>query len=209
MKIFYLIFLLSATFIFARAQEPKVVSDCTVTFNITSNQASTNNNLTGAVKTLYLNSKMVRVDIVSAEFSQSVIYNSNTGEAVILKELGGNKYLTKINAEKYRQQNNRYDGIKPTFSNEVKTILGYECKKGSAVLKDGSEFTFYYATAFTLSASENPYQFKGIPGCVLEYDIIGADKKTKITYTASRINFNPVPAAKFDIPTSGYRVLPE
>lgn len=209
MKIVYLTLLLSATFLLTRAQEPKVVSDCTIAFNITSNQASTNNNLTGAVKTLYLNSKLVRVDVTSTDFVQSLIYNSNTGDAVILKELGGNKYLTKISADKYRQQNSRYDGIKPIFSNEVKTILGYACKKGTATLKDGSEFTFYYTTAFTLSASENPYQFKNIPGCVLEYEIAGADKKTKITYTASRINFNPVPTAKFNVPTSGYRVLPE
>jgi hypothetical protein len=29
----------------------------------------------------------------------------------------------------------------------------------------------------------------------------------KVTYTVAKINFNPVPAAKFDLPRSGYRVL--
>ena len=31
--------------------------------------------------------------------------------------------------------------------------------------------------------------------------------KQKVTYTVSTINFNPVPAAKFDVPKSGYRVM--
>jgi len=97
--------------------------------------------------------------------------------------------------------------MKVSLGNETKTILGYECKKGSAVLKDGSSFTFFYTVSIKPSASENPYQFRDIPGFVLEYEIIGEDKTSKITYTATRINFNPVPSSKFDIPTSGYRVL--
>ncbi|MBO9659054.1 MAG: hypothetical protein J7527_09535, partial [Chitinophagaceae bacterium] len=31
--------------------------------------------------------------------------------------------------------------------------------------------------------------------------------KQKVTYTVSSINFNLVPAAKFDTPKSGYRVM--
>ena len=31
--------------------------------------------------------------------------------------------------------------------------------------------------------------------------------KQKVTYTVSNINFNLVPAAKFDLPKSGYRVM--
>lgn len=31
--------------------------------------------------------------------------------------------------------------------------------------------------------------------------------KQKVTYTVSSINFNLVPAAKFDLPKSGYRVM--
>jgi len=208
MKIFFFTLLLTLTFIFGHTQDQKTIGDCTATFSITSNQAATNSNLTGAVKTLYVSSKLVRVDITSTAFTQSVIYNSSTGEAVMLKEMGGNKYMTKVDAEKYKQQNSRYDGMKVAFTGEAKTILGYECKKGTAQLKDGSSFTFFYTVSIKPSATENPYQFKDIPGFVLEYEIIGENKTSKITYTATRINFNPVPASKFDIPTSGYRVLP-
>lgn len=207
MKIFCFTLLLSLTFFSGRAQDQKTVGDCTATFSITSNQATTNSNLSGAVKTLYISSKMVRVDIASAAYTQSVIYNSGTGEAVMLKEMGGNKYMTKADAAKYKQQNSRYDGMKVTLTNETKTILGYECKKGTAQLKDGTSFTFFYTVSIKPSATENPYQFKDIPGFVLEYEIVGENKTSKITYTATRINFNPVPSSKFEIPASGYRVL--
>ena len=43
---------------------------------------------------------------------------------------------------------------------------------------------------------------------VLEYE--AKDGYTqKITYTATKISLNPVSAAKFDIPTQGYRLLNE
>ncbi|HWB25466.1 MAG TPA: hypothetical protein VG738_08290 [Chitinophagaceae bacterium] len=207
MKIFFSILITLFGFSVTHAQEPKVVADCTVAFNISSNQSSTNNNLSGAVKTLYIRGKVIRVDMVSSAFSQSVIYNNTTGEAVILKELGAEKYMTKIDAAKWRQQNSHYEGMKITYGSETKTILGFECKRGTATLKDGSAFSFYYAPSIIPSATEDPYQFKDIPGFVLEYEITGDDKTSKITYTATRINFNPVPASKFEIPTSGYRVL--
>jgi len=57
MKIFCFTLLLSLTFIFCHTQTQKTVGDCTATFSISSNQAATNSNLSGAVKTLYINSK--------------------------------------------------------------------------------------------------------------------------------------------------------
>ena len=73
-------------------------------------------------------------------------------------------------------------------------------------LKDGSSFAIYYATAIVPSVKEFEYQFKDIPGFVLEYESQEADNK-KIKYTATKINLSPVTASKFDIPTSGYRLL--
>jgi GLPGLI family protein len=207
MKNLFLPFILLFLSVLTRAQEQKIVGDCTVTYSISSNQSATNSNLSGAVKTLYIKGKIIRVDMSSSAFAQSVIYNTATGEAVILKELSGNKFLTKIDAQEWKQQNSRYDGLRLAYSTDTKTILGYECKKGTATLKDGSSFSFYYAVSIMPSATENPYQFKDIPGFVLQYEIMGEDKTSKITYTATRINFNPVPVSKFDTPTTGYRIL--
>jgi GLPGLI family protein len=207
MKLILIPLILILTCVLGNAQEQKIVGDCTATFSIASSEASTNSNLAGATKTLYIKGKLIRIDVSSSAFQQSVIYNTTTGEAVILKELSGNKYMTKVDAQKWNQQNSRYEGMKIAYGAQTKTILGYECKSGVATLKDGSSFSFFYAGAITPSSSENPYQFKDIPGFVLEYEVVGEDKKSKITYTATKINFNPVPASKFEIPTTGYRIL--
>ncbi len=205
MKIFFLSVVFTAAFILARAQDPKVVGDCTITFSISSNESSTNDNLSGAVKTLYIKGDLTRTDINSTDYRQSTFYDSKTGEAVILKELQNNKYMQRLTPEKWKQQNSRFDGMNVSFTAETKTILGYPCKKGIAQLKDGTSFIFFYAPGMMPSALENPYEFKGIPGFVLEYEISGKSNKTEIAYTATKINFSPVPESKFQIPSSGYR----
>ena len=91
-------------------------------------------------------------------------------------------------------------------SGDIKTILGYECKKAVLELKDGSTFTLYYATNIVPSVKEFEYQFKDIPGFVLEFESQETDSK-KIKYTATKINLSPVQASRFDLPTSGYRIL--
>lgn len=207
MKKYCFIVLLLLTYVWGYTQEPKIVGDCTATFSITSNKAATNNNLAGAVKTLYVKGNVIRVDVASSAFTQSVIYNNATGDAVLLKEMGSDKFMKRIDAESFRHQNNNYEGMKISYTNDTKTILGYECKKGTATLKNNSVFTFYFTGSIKLSATENPYQFKDIPGFVLEYEVVGDDKTSKITYTATRVNFNPVPASKFEIPVTGYRSL--
>ena len=123
-----------------------------------------------------------------------------------MRELGANKFMTKLDNKAWIAQNNKFNGMTISYVNEVKQILGYECKKAILQLQDGSSFTVYYSTAIAPSVREFEYQFKDIPGFVLEYEAIEA-KGIKIIYMATKINLNPVPASKFDIPTSGYRLL--
>lgn len=191
---------------FANAQSQKVIGDCTVTFAITGANAGTSENLKGSAKTLYIKGSQTRVDINSATYNQSIIYDNATGAAVILKEMGANKYMSTLDAEKWKQQNKKFEGMKFSVTAETKTILGFECKKAIVNLKNGNSFVIYFASAIIPSATENPYQFKDIPGFVLEYEMPG-DKGDKINFTATKINFSPVPALKFEIPTKGYKIL--
>lgn len=189
------------------AQNPVVVGDCTVTYSISGGDANTNKNLTGTTKTFYVKGKTSRVDLKSEGFNQSIIYDNKTGIAVILKEVGSEKYKSTFSAEQWKNEHKRFEGLKITTTNEKKTILGYDCKKVIVTLKDGSSYSMYCATAIIPSAMENPYQFKDVPGFVLQYETSSGTNATKITFTATMINFNPVPASKFEIPSAGYRLL--
>ncbi|MEP7317319.1 MAG: GLPGLI family protein [Panacibacter sp.] len=206
MKKIILIFLLAISFTRTISQKQVLISDCTVNYSIKGSDAETNSNLAGTTRQFYLKGKLTRIDVTVQGFKESVVYDNNTGTAIILKEIGAEKYKSVITSDEWKQKNKRFEGLSLTLTNETKTILGYECRKAIATLKDGSSYNIYYATAIIPSASENPYQFKNVPGFVLEYETTG-NNNAKITYTAVQINLNPVPALKFQIPTSGYRIL--
>lgn len=195
----------------APAQQQRVVAECTVTYAISAEESNADKDviesLKASTKTVYIKANDSRADLVSPTFTQSVLYNKGTGKAVILREIGTNKFMTQLDNAKWVAENKRYDGMTVSLvTGETKTILGYECKKAVMQLKDGTSFTLYYAGNIVPSVKEFEYQFKDIPGFVLEYESQETAGK-KIKYTATKINLNPVPASRFDIPTSGYRLL--
>ena len=196
--------------LFVNAQQ-RVVADCSITYAISTEEGSADKNITeslkASTKTVYIKGNDSRTDLVSPSFTQSLLYNKTTGNAVILREFGNNKFMTKLDSKKWAEENKRYEGMTVSLANtETKTILGYECKKATIQLKDGTSFTLYYAANIVPSVKEFEYQFKDIPGFVLEFESQEADSK-KIKYTATKINISPVNASRFDIPTSGYRLL--
>ena len=190
--------------------QTRVVAECTITYGI-STDAGTDKDITESLKAstkiVYIKGNDSRTDLISPSFTQSLLYNKTTGNAVILREIGNNKYMTKLDNSKWVAENKKYEGMTVSLSaSETKTILGYECKKAMIQAKDGSAFTLYYAIAIVPSVKEFEYQFKDVPGFVMEFESQEADGK-KIKYTATKINLGPVPASKFDVPVSGYRLL--
>ena len=159
----------------------------------------------GATTTVYLKGNLSRSEMVSALFSSTTIHDSKTGTAVVLREVSGQKLLIRMTAENWAEKNKRYDGMTFTNTNETKTIAGYNCIKAEAKLSDGTTFTVYYTTEIVPENKEYDYQFRSLNGLPLEYELVQG--KLTIKYTVSKINMNPVPASKFDIPKTGYREM--
>ena len=159
----------------------------------------------GATTTIYLKGNMSRSEMVSALFSSTTIHDSKTGAAVVLREVSGQKLLIRMNAQDWQQKNARYNGI--TFKNtgETKEIAGYKCIKAEAKMSDGTSFSVYYTSDIVPENKEYDYHFRNLNGLPLEYEL--TQRNLTIRYTVSKINLNPVPASKFDIPTSGYREM--
>src|SRR5690349_19553282 len=159
----------------------------------------------GATTTIYLKGNLSRSEMVSALFSSTTIHDAKTGTAVVLREVSGQKLLIRMSNKDWQEKNARYEGI--TFSNtsETKEIAGYKCVKAVAKMNDGSSFTVYYTPDIVPENKEYDYHFKNLNGLPLEYEL--TQRNLTIRYTVSKINLNPVPASKFDIPTSGYREM--
>ncbi len=190
--------------------QQRVIAECTVVYSIsvdsTSIDKSLSDNLTSATKTIFIKGNNSRIDLVSPAFSQSTFYDKSKGSAVILRELGNNKFITKLDSVQWQSQKIEFDSMAITTTKITKKILGYDCKKAVLQLKSGKVYELYFTPNLVPSVKEFEYEFKDVPGFVLAYQVTAKDGK-KINYTAIKFNLSPVPASKFDIPSSGYRIL--
>ncbi len=206
MKHFFLIVIFSWLTIYSTAQ--KVLSEAVVNYNMhleDATDASIENAFNNATLTLYIKGAMVRTDFKSNMVNQSIIFNGKNTVATILKEMGNNKFMISLTQNDWIDFNKKYDDVKFVVSNETKNILGYECKKATATLKDQSTFTVYFTNALIMPNKEYNRQFKGLEGFPLEYE--SSIQNWKVKYTVVNIGFNLVSTNKFDLPTTGYRVL--
>jgi GLPGLI family protein len=207
MKKLYLILGLISIVAFSYAQ--KKVSELTLVYDasVTTGNAEPRiaDAFDGATTTVYLKGNLSRSELSSALFSSTTIHDAKAGSATVLREVSGQKLLIRMTPENWQEKNKRYQGITFTNTGETKTIAGYNCIKAVAKLKDGSSFTVYYTPDLIPENKEYDYQFRNLNGLPLEYEL--TQGKFTIRYTVSKINMNPVPASKFDIPKSGYREM--
>ena|SRR5579875_2595690 len=159
----------------------------------------------GATSVVYIKGNKSRTEMVSSLGTQSTIIDEAKNSIVILKEFGEQKYLINLTPAEWVDANKKYDGVHFTFIDSTKNILGYPCKKAVGMLSDGTTFIVWYTPDLVLENKDFQYANKNLPGLALEYETTLGN--LKVTYTVSKISFNPVPATKFDLPKSGYRVM--
>ncbi|MFD2921718.1 hypothetical protein ACFS6H_18505 [Terrimonas rubra] len=204
---FLVTFLTVFTALQVKAQ--KRLTEATITYSIVINtnnpSPKASDMLDGATSIIYLKGNSSRSDMVSSLGTQSIINDGKTGDVTILKDYGQQKYMISLTADNWKQYNQKYEGVTFTYENEYKTIAGYKSQKAIGKLVDGSTFTVYFTKELLPVNKDFQYLNKNLPGLAMEYE--ATQGGTKVTYTVSNINLNLVPAAKFDIPKTGYRVM--
>ena len=187
------------------SQKQKVIGDCSITYTVSSADNTKKNNLEDAVKKIFIRGKQIRIDLSSNTFNQTIFYNDNTGEATVLKSIGESKYISTYTTADWQKQNTVYNDIKILFTNNTKKILNYTCKEAVIQLTNGISYLVYYIPDLLPLVTENTFEFKNVPGLILQYQTNVGDEK--IQYIASSISFDPVPVFRFNVPTSGYKIL--
>ncbi|MGN6165614.1 MAG: DUF4412 domain-containing protein [Flavisolibacter sp.] len=188
----------------------KKLSEGTISYDIVINTGNDKPQgadfLDGATSAVYIKGPKTRTEMVSPLGTQSTIIDGAKNTIVILKEYGEQKYMINLTPEDWKDANKRYENVSFTYdAAATKTILGYKCNKAIGKLSDGTAFTVWYTTDILLDNKDFQYANRNLPGLALEYETnLG---NLKVTYTVSKISFSPVPAAKFDIPKSGFRIL--
>lgn len=155
--------------------------------------------------TVYIKGPYSRTELNNALLFTTTIHDAKTGSAVILKELSGQKLLIRASAVQWKERNKKYDTLLFQQEEGGKLIMGYQAQKAIAVLKDGSKITVFYTTDVIPENKEYDPMFKNLNGLPLEWEI--QQGPLALQYAIQKINLNPIPASRFDIPTTGYREL--
>lgn len=159
----------------------------------------------GATSTVYLAGNKSRTEMVSSLGTQSTIIDGNKNSIVILKEYGEQKYMIQLTPANWKEANRKFENVQFTYSDDSKTILGYNTKKAVGRLADGTTFTVWYTTELVPENKDFQYVNRSLPGLAMQYESnVGS---LNVVYTVSKLNFSPVPSAKFDLPKAGYRVM--
>lgn len=158
-----------------------------------------------AVHTVYIKGNKSRSEMASALFSSDAIYDGNTGFGVILKEVNGQKLLIRMNPDNWAERNRMYEGVVFKNTNETQEIAGYKCMKAMGQTKSGMTVTVLYTREIVPENRQYDPLFRNLDGLPLEYEL--SNGTVRIRYRIARIDLNPVPVSKFDIPSSGYREM--
>lgn len=190
----------------------KKLTDGSVFYDITistgSDKPQNADFLNGATNAVYIKGGKTRTEMVSSLGTQTTIISQNgaSKEITILKEYGEQKYMINLTPADWADVNKRYDNVSFTLDpTATKTIQGFVAKKAIGNMPDGTTFTVWYTPDIVVDGKDFQYVNRNLPGLALEYETILGN--LKVTYTASKVNFAPVPASKFELPKSGFRVM--
>jgi GLPGLI family protein len=209
MRFYRYLLILSFVAIAFNANAQKTLNEGTLVYNMSVETGSPEpkmaDMLDGATTTIYLKGKQSKVELVSGLGKEATIYNAATGSGVILKDYSGQKLMITLTPQEWETNNSKYEGIAFENTGETSVIAGFSCKKAIAKLKNGTSFTVFYTTDVALSNKSYDAQFKTLPGLAVQYEMQSG--KMKFKFTLSKISYDAVPVAVFEIPKTGYRVL--
>ena len=203
------LFFVAAFLMVFTANAQKRITEGTISYDIVVNTGNSNPSIAdmfnGATSIVYLKGYQTRFERVSSLGVESTIVDGKTGNVNVLKEYGDQKYMITMTPANWKDANKKYEGIVFKYEEEYKEIAGSKCQKAIGTMKDGTAITVFFTKDLVANNREFEYAYKSLPGLAMEYETtVGS---LKVTYTVSKVNFSIVPAAKFELPKSGFRIM--
>lgn len=146
-----------------------------------------------------------RTDVSGSIGRTITLYDSREETGAIVREFGGQKILIPLDASSWADKNAWYSPDSIQYTNEEKTLLTYPCKRAQINLRSGAILRVWFTPSIVLDNKDTEFQMGDLPGLVLAYEY--ENQGTLVQYMILSLNYDPVPIQKFDIPSSGYRIL--
>ena len=192
--------LLCGVGLLSTSQAQRRLTEATLVYKVYLGQGDTM-----AQSTSYLKGANSRTDLVTKSGQQSTIFLSKSAHVVLLKEFGGQRYLTRLTLPQWEQSNQKYREATLRFFSDTLRLAGYLCNKAEATLPDGDVLSIWYTGELNPLNKEFLPLAGSVPGLILSMETMTG--KSKVRYTIDRILLNPVQQVLFDIPETGYRLL--
>ena len=146
-----------------------------------------------------------RSEQVTSGFTSTTLHDSHAGTTTILREVSGQKLMIRLSEEDWVQKNKRFNTISFRYLGPAKTVAGYACEAAEADLPGGMTLKVFFTTEFDVENKSFEPMFSSLSGLPLEWEMVQGNNTLK--YTLLKLELNPVPISKFDLPKSGYREL--
>lgn len=146
-----------------------------------------------------------RSELVSSIGRTATIFDMREGTGAIVRDFGSQKMITRLNRDHWRDIHKQFIAINYVITTDTINLLGYTCNKATATLQDGAVLEVFFTSSLMPDNAEMLTQLGNLPGLILQFSSVSKD--SSITYRARTLSFDPVQIQKFDIPSTGYRII--
>jgi GLPGLI family protein len=148
--------------------------------------------------------KKSRVEFSSAMMTSTTVSDDN-GSLTLMDGMGQKSFI-KMSKADMEKENKKNPDPKITYTEEKKTIAGYECKKAVVEMKDqkgeAQKANVWYTDKLPYNGGGRMNQFKGLKGAPLEFESNQGPMKMRMT--ATKVTTTPVADSQFTLSTDGY-----
>jgi hypothetical protein len=140
--------------------------------------------------------------LTTPEITQTLIFNTQQETAIILKEIGLNRFLQYIQYASTSPANliaSKKNGL-------TNTILEYPCESITLSWADGTTMEVTYTTLILPTVTLYEQAFKEIPGLVMRYQLT-TKSGNKILYNATKVDLSPIRLNVFEVNKENYQQI--
>jgi hypothetical protein len=178
-----------------------VIGECAITYDIQQIASNGDTSLIGQ-KQIFIKGNSCKTILKTPQLIQTLIFNTQSDTAIILKEIGLNKFLQYI----------QYSSINPVNlvaskkNGVLSTILDYPCESITLSWADGNSMEVTYTTAILPTVTVYEQAFKEIPGLVMRYQLT-TKEGNKILYSATTVDLSPITLNVFVVNKAIYQQI--
>jgi len=201
LRLFPLIVCFFSCVVFQSQAQTKVIGECAITYDIQQIASNGDTSLIGQ-KQIFIKGNSCKTILKTPQLIQTLIFNTQSDTAIILKEIGLNKFLQYI----------QYSSINPVNlvaskkNGVLSTILDYPCESITLSWADGNSMEVTYTTAILPTVTVYEQAFKEIPGLVMRYQLT-TKEGNKILYSATKVDLSPITLNVFEVNKAIYQQI--